>query len=262
MSEYRIDDLARAAGTTTRNVRSYQERGLLPVPTTRSGRALIYDDSHLERLKLIDALLQRGFTTAHISDFITSWETGKDLIDVLGLPRSATTDRETASLEVPLELVESFLGAEAIDPAMLARLSELGLLRVRGDTVEFTDPQLLETFADLHGYRFDLRRLADLQAVVKHHLDDIAHQMFTVTRDHLVELHGEGWLPTTDAEIAETTTMINHLRDVAVAAVQHTLVQALDRALTQDLSEYLAETSEAHSSARRGKATPDETSHQ
>lgn len=261
MSEYRIDDLARAAGTTTRNVRSYQERGLLPVPTTRSGRALIYDDSHLERLKLIDTLLQRGFTTAHISDFITSWETGKDLIDVLGLPRSATTDRGAASLEVPLELVESFLGAEAIDPALLARLGELGLLRVRGDTVEFTDPQLLETFADLHEYRFDLRRLADLQAVVKHHLDDIAHQMFTVTRDHLVELHGEGWLPTTDDEIAETTTMINHLRDVAVAAVQHTLVQALDRALTQDLSEYLAETSEKNSSASQGKATSDETSH-
>lgn len=96
-------------------------------------------------------------------------------------------------------------------------------------------------------YRFDLRRLADLQTVVQHHLDDIAHQMFAVTRDHLVELHGPGWLPTTDAEIAGTTTMINHLRDVAVAAVQHSLVQALDRALTQDLSEYLATTTESHS---------------
>lgn len=244
MSEYRIDDLARAAGTTTRNVRSYQERGLLPVPTTRAGRALIYDDSHLERLKLIDALLQRGFTTAHISDFITSWETGKDLIDVLGLPRSATPDQQSASLEVPLEVVESFLGAEANEPTMLARLSELGVLRVHQDTVEFTDPQLLETFADLREYRFDLRRLADLQAVVQNHLDAIAHQMFTATRDHLVELHGAGWLPTTDDEIAETTTMINHLRDVAVAAVQHSLVQALDRTLTQELSDYLAVTAE------------------
>lgn len=101
MSEYRIDDLARAAGTTARNVRSYQERGLLPVPTARAGRALIYDDTHLERLKLIDALLQRGFTTAHIADFITSWETGKDLVDVLGLPRTATPDPVDASLEVP-----------------------------------------------------------------------------------------------------------------------------------------------------------------
>ena len=32
MAEYRIDDLARAAGTTARNVRAYQERGLLPPP--------------------------------------------------------------------------------------------------------------------------------------------------------------------------------------------------------------------------------------
>ena len=29
MAEYRIDDLAREAGTTTRNVRVYQENGLL-----------------------------------------------------------------------------------------------------------------------------------------------------------------------------------------------------------------------------------------
>ncbi|MEV0541187.1 MerR family transcriptional regulator [Nocardia salmonicida] len=249
MSEYRIDDLARAAGTTARNVRSYQERGLLPVPTARAGRALIYDDTHLERLKLIDALLQRGFTTAHIADFITSWETGKDLVDVLGLPRTATPDPVDASLEVPLELVATFLGAEANDPTMLTRLSELGVLRVRGDMVEFTDPLLLETFVDLREYKFDLRRLADLQAVVQHRLDDIAHQMFTVTRDHLVELHGPGWLPTTDAEIAETTTMINHLRDVAVAAVQHSLVQALDRTLTQELGEYLATTTESRSAA-------------
>src|SRR5437588_784942 len=90
MAEYRIDDLARAGGTTSRNVRAYQERGLLPAPTKRRGRALIYDESHLERLKIIDALLQRGFTTAHIADFITSWETGKDLTEILGLQHAVT----------------------------------------------------------------------------------------------------------------------------------------------------------------------------
>ncbi|MEV6137815.1 MerR family transcriptional regulator [Nocardia sp. NPDC051990] len=64
MPDYWIDDLARAAGNTTRNVRAYQERGLLPPPVGKDGRASVYDDSHLERLRLIDALLQRGFTTA------------------------------------------------------------------------------------------------------------------------------------------------------------------------------------------------------
>src|SRR6202043_1700078 len=89
MAENRIDDLARAAGTTARNVRAYQERGLLPPPEKR-GRVGYYNDSHLARLKLIDSLLSRGFTTAHIQDFITSWETGNDIAEVLGLEDTLT----------------------------------------------------------------------------------------------------------------------------------------------------------------------------
>jgi len=54
--EYRIDDLARAAGTTTRNVRVYRDRGLLP-PPLRIGRIAIYNDTHLTRLRLITSML-------------------------------------------------------------------------------------------------------------------------------------------------------------------------------------------------------------
>ncbi|WP_280267153.1 MerR family transcriptional regulator [Nocardia wallacei] len=242
MTEYRIDDLARAAGTTSRNVRAYQERGLLPPPVRRIGRALIYDDSHLERLQIIDALLQRGFTTAHIADFITSWETGKDLSEVLGLQRAvtATWGKAEAPVEVPRELVETFLGADAGDPALLDRLADLDLLRLHEDTVEFTEPQLLEMFAELHGYGFGLRGVADLHATVVGHLDDIAHEMVAAARNHIVERHGPGWLPDTGEEIAETTAMINHLRDLGVTAVHRSLARALDRVLHDELGAYLA----------------------
>ncbi|WP_156516393.1 MerR family transcriptional regulator, partial [Rhodococcus sp. EPR-147] len=87
--EYRIDDLAREAKTTTRNVRAYQERGLLPPPTLR-GRVGIYGDDHLTRLKVIDSLLQRGFTSVHIADFLSGWEQGKDLGEILGLQEIVT----------------------------------------------------------------------------------------------------------------------------------------------------------------------------
>lgn len=110
VTEYRIDDLARAAGTTSRNVRAYQERGLLPPPEKR-GRVGIYGDAHLERLKLIDTLLQRGFTTAHIDDFITGWESGKDLTEVLGLQHAVTepwSRSDTVSIE--MAVVREFLG--------------------------------------------------------------------------------------------------------------------------------------------------------
>src|ERR1700749_2886857 len=84
MSEYRVDDLARAAGMTVRNVRAYQERGLLPAPVRR-GRTSWYDETHLARLRLIGQLLDRGYTSVHIADFISTWEAGHDLGQTLGL---------------------------------------------------------------------------------------------------------------------------------------------------------------------------------
>ena len=83
-NEYRIDDLARVAGTTTRNVRGYQDRGLLPRPLRR-GRIAIYTDLHLDRLRVINDLLRRGFTIRHIGEFLTGIQRGDDLADVLGL---------------------------------------------------------------------------------------------------------------------------------------------------------------------------------
>src|SRR5204863_6803631 len=68
VAEYRIDDLARAAGTTVRNVRVYQDRGLLP-PPRREGRTGLYGEPHLARLRLIGQLLEKGYTFAHIAEF-------------------------------------------------------------------------------------------------------------------------------------------------------------------------------------------------
>ncbi|MFC6933054.1 hypothetical protein ACFQHO_23745 [Actinomadura yumaensis] len=39
MTTYRIDDLARAAETSVRNVRAFQERGVLPRLGCKGGRA-------------------------------------------------------------------------------------------------------------------------------------------------------------------------------------------------------------------------------
>ncbi|MCM6772058.1 MerR family transcriptional regulator [Nocardia sp. CDC159] len=251
MAEYRIDDLARAAGTTTRNVRNYQERGLLPTPERRSGRALIYDDSHLARLKIIDALLQRGFTTAHIADFITSWETGKDLTEILGLQQAvtATWGSPEEPMSVPRELVDTLFGDDpdgAVGPEELDRLAELGLIRLHGDTVEFTHPELLETFGALHGYGFGLRGLIEVHAAVVERVQDIADTMVAAAKDHIVAEHGPGWLPGSDEEIAETTKMLNHLRELGVATVHKSLEQALDRTLRRELSAYLATAAERH----------------
>ena len=50
--EYRIEQLARAAGVAVDTIRFYQGKGLLE-PPRRDGRVTWYGDGHLERLRRI-----------------------------------------------------------------------------------------------------------------------------------------------------------------------------------------------------------------
>lgn len=84
MAEYRIGDLSRISGVTARNIRAYRERGLLD-PPRRQGRGAWYDEHHLAQLAMINQLLERGFTSTHITGFFDAIRQGRNLADVLGL---------------------------------------------------------------------------------------------------------------------------------------------------------------------------------
>ena len=63
--EYRVEELAAAAGLPVDTIRFYQARGLLPSPQ-RVGRTAIYDEAHLERLRRVRSLLADGVPLALI----------------------------------------------------------------------------------------------------------------------------------------------------------------------------------------------------
>jgi len=65
--DYRVEDLAEAAGVGVDTVRYYQGRQLLP-PPRREGRVAWYGEHHLERLGEIRDLAQRGFTLSQIRE--------------------------------------------------------------------------------------------------------------------------------------------------------------------------------------------------
>src|SRR5437763_16581390 len=137
-TEYRIDELAREAGTTVRNVRAYQDRGLLP-PPRRSGRVGLYTDAHLARLRLIGQLLERGYTLANIAELVSAWERGQDIGELLGLDAALV---QPWSDEVPgsitaAELNELF----GDDPDALRQAVNLGLLEREEDGDRFRVPR-------------------------------------------------------------------------------------------------------------------------
>src|SRR5918997_5929281 len=67
--EMTVDELARSAGMTVRNVRAHQSRGLLQPPQVR-GRTGYYSPDHLARLEFIKELQAEGFNLEAIKRII------------------------------------------------------------------------------------------------------------------------------------------------------------------------------------------------
>ncbi|MEX0835355.1 MAG: MerR family transcriptional regulator, partial [Nitriliruptor sp.] len=146
----RIDELATAAGTTSRNVRAYQQRGLLPAPELE-GRTGFYGEEHLHRLRLIDELQQRGFSLEAIRQTLDIWSTGGDLGELLGfqhLLSAPLTDEQPVTFTVA-ELTTRFPAIEH-RPELMGRALELGLVEVddRGDLVA-PSPMIIEAGTEL-----------------------------------------------------------------------------------------------------------------
>jgi DNA-binding transcriptional MerR regulator len=134
--EYRLDELASLSGLSARNIRAYRERGLLD-PPRREGRSAFYDDRHLTQLRIINELLRKGFTSAHIAEFLSSMRDGQDLADVLGLQPNASAPRRDAAVAVDVDP----------DGDDGRRLVQYGLAEVIDGRLTLVDPAIAEIVA-------------------------------------------------------------------------------------------------------------------
>lgn len=82
-----IDELATAAGTTTRRVRSLQTLGLLPHPVLH-GRTGFYGTTHRDRLVAVLRLQDMGFSLESVGVLFRAHDAGTSLGEVLGLPEA------------------------------------------------------------------------------------------------------------------------------------------------------------------------------
>ncbi len=116
--EYRIEQLARAAGVAVDTIRFYQGKGLLEAPR-REGRVTWYGDSHLERLRRIRDLQQRGFTLTVIQRFLEGELEPSDEALVAAVTRPAPPQTLTLA-----ELAER----SGVATPLLKSLEQAGLL--------------------------------------------------------------------------------------------------------------------------------------
>jgi DNA-binding transcriptional MerR regulator len=237
MGDYRIDELARLAQTTVRNVRVYQDRGLL-APPRRDGRVGIYTDAHLARLRLIGQLLRRGYTFATIGEMLGVWERGGDLADILDLESAVG---HPWSDEIPGHVTAGQLGElfGAEDTAGNRALAvALGMLEPDGERYRVPSPRLLSAGAEMVSAGVPLPEVLDLAGRLRAHVDAAAHDMAATVAGHVAARLGDG--TARGADIAEAAAVIRRLRPLAQIVLDAMLAQAMTRHVQEALGDHLA----------------------
>lgn len=235
--EYRIEELARLAGTTTRNIRVYRDRGLLH-PPLRVGRIALFNDTHLTRLRLVTSLLDRGYNIAHVHEMLSAWEQGKDIGDMLGLESAiagswATERPERMSVDDARKLVD--------DDAAFERLTGNGVIKLDGENATVVRPKLIEAFNEIRQYGVGADKLIDIHEQILPLTDQISAILVSAGVDHVAHRINPGASLPPDTEVAELITMLVRFRTQAVAAVSATLAFSIESTIESVVSQMLSE---------------------
>ncbi|AFT72651.1 Transcriptional regulator, MerR family protein [Alloalcanivorax dieselolei B5] len=236
--EFTIDELAREAGSTVRNVRAYQDRGLLPPPEKR-GRTGIYSDVHLARLKIIGALLERGYTLNNIRDLLSAWEEGRDLNDILGLEVAVTSWRnpQVPSYVDYQDLIDDF--GEDITPEVMTKAVSLGYIVPEGMRLRVPYPRVYNAGKELVEAGVPLDAVLTHVRLVRQEVDKLAERFIGMIIQHLVDdKYGENSLPQGE-DVATLAEFITRIRPLAEAVVNDELGRVLEKSINKVLVDRL-----------------------
>jgi DNA-binding transcriptional MerR regulator len=235
--EYRIEELARLAGTTTRNIRVYRDRELLH-PPLRVGRIALFNDTHLTRLRLITSLLDRGYNIAHVHEMLSAWEQGKNLGDMLGLESAiagswATEKPERMSVADARRLVD--------DDAAFERIVSLDVIKLEDGEAVVVRPKLIEAFNEIRQYGVATDKLIDLHEQISPLIDQISGLLVQAGVEHVLARINPGAALPPDTEVAELITMLVRFRTQAVSAVSATLAFSIESTIESAVSQILGD---------------------
>ncbi len=229
---YSLEELAQEAGVPARTIRHYRSEKLLP-PPDREGRAARYDEQHLERLRLIARLQDRGLSLKAIRDVLRRVEKGKlDLDEWLGigeqLQRPWSSDRP--------ELLDEDGLADRLQrqrPGLLADLLAHDIVQAN-DTLPPTylvpSPGMLDVVLRLEAGGIDVATSAAALTRVERHLRRAAEGLV----EQVVDRAGQGF----GQEPDQVTEALAALPEPSLDAVSLMFGREMERAL-RDRSEEL-----------------------
>jgi DNA-binding transcriptional MerR regulator len=232
---FTIDELARHAGMTVRNIRAHQSRGLLPPPQVR-GRTGYYGAEHVARIGLIKELQADGFNLEAIRRLLES--AGGSTDQVLRFTRAVAESFPTEQARTTdLEHLRKQWGPDA-QPQLLRRAVELGLLRPLGDeTFEERSPRLSAAARELRSLGIGPERTMDIAEQMRRHADGIAGAFVQLFLD-------EVWQPFVDAgqpeeRWPEVFDALERLTPLAAESLHAIFQMAMTERVEQELGERL-----------------------
>jgi len=233
VADYRIEELAAAAGATVRTVQSYRNRHLLP-PPRRQGRIALFSDEHLTRLRLIADLIDRGYSLNAIGELLSGLHQGHDISDLLGVEAAAAPPAAAARTPLRRSDLEAMFGD---DPADTIRICEqLGVLaRAEGSELEdpgdpeateyvLTNPALFQAGVDLVAAGIPIDAVLAEGIAAQRDVDRIAQRFVQLVVDHVVDAPGG---PGIDG--MPLTELVRRLRPLAEIVLTAQVGPAIER---------------------------------
>ncbi len=251
--EYTIDELAAFTRVPSRTVRFYQAKGALARPEIK-GRVAYYNESHVERLKLIASLQDRGLRIDAIRDLVGRIDKGElDVNEWLGLEAQLqapwANDQPRAMNET--ELFE-FLGARR--PGIVAFLLGAKLVKRHGDAYFVRSPGLLQLALKLETAGVDLETAVGAAEILRKHMGRSASEL----AEHFVKNASDAFSARGDG--GDVAATFRELRPMALEAVRLIFSQEMERVLRKLVESGKAATlpakGRAGSAAKRGRTAP------
>jgi DNA-binding transcriptional MerR regulator len=218
-----IDELAASTRLPSRTIRFYQSKGALMPPEIR-GRVAYYGQPHVERLKLIAQLQDRGLRIDAIGDLLRRIDRGElDLAEWLGVEEQMQTPWANDQPRTVSE-AELYELAGARRPGLLADLTRAKIIERRGDVYLVTSPALLATAAKLEAVGIDLEMAALASRLLRKHLGravaDLVELFVSRVKDGQVD-------------VTESGPLFDVLRAAGTESVRVLFARAMEKALRE-----------------------------
>lgn len=224
---YTIDELAGLSGVPSRTIRFYQSKGTLPAPERR-GRVAYYGPEHVQRLKVIAELQDRGLRLDAIRDALHQVEQGGDSLqrwlgvgDRLQAPWS--DDRPVVITE------DDLLERTHSRPGIIAELRRLGVIERQGNSRPATfvvpSPGLLDIGLQLDEAGIDVVTAFEAGAIMRRRITKMADELVEYFSERAGQGFGYGGKP------EEVARSFEALRPEGLRAVQLIFAQEMERSL-------------------------------